>query len=319
MPGAGGGAEEVLKALSILAPVWGYIALASVLLFAGGAFQKAFIIAASGKALDGDRPAFRSTLKECLPGWGRIMVQDIAVSFVGQILASIIAFAIIIPYVLANLSLFENLKSSDSSSMMSFIFSIMGIYILMLLAVEAAVWWLKVKTSVSGPASIRGAQNSISGIGSSISLVKGQSWRVFGIMFIVELIIGFAVGILSGPFTFAAILPGYVNTLKLEGATKQEEARTIAKMFSSLGSTAALSALITGVVKGGLWPIFLTLLHDDLSFRARRGDGVGRLYGIAGIRAGAKRPAGAAASVARALSFRAPPAYISDSDDGEDE
>jgi hypothetical protein len=41
-------------------------------------------------------------------------------------------------------------------------------------------------------------------------------------------------------------------------------------LFSSMGWALGVTALISGVVEGSLWPSFLTLLHADL--RARGGE-----------------------------------------------
>lgn len=317
---AGGGIEKLSgSAALILArflPVIVHLLFSMLLLFAGGVFQKSYIIAASGVALDGGKPRFGRTAKICLPACWRIAIQDLAVSFVSQILATTAACAIMIPYVAANIGQFK--AEGGSGPVPGFIVTFIGIYLLAILATAFIAWWLKVKAAVAAPASVLEGRNSMAGIGASLDRVRGQSWRVFGIMFIVDLIIGFAVSILSGPFTFATILPGYIDILKQNEGSAKQMAGHLARMFASLGSTLALSAIIEGVIKGGLWPIFLTLLHDDLSSRSASRAEAAKLYAIAGIRVNEKRPAGAAAPVARALSLRAP-SFYDDEDSGDAE
>lgn len=281
--------------------IWLY-ALAILALFLGQSFQKAFVCLASSEAIDGRRSGLRPLAARAFkPAFARLAVQDLAIGAIGQALSAAAVGAILVPFLAGKLGAIARLRDS-SSPPASLIVGLVAAYLLALLAGAAAVWWLRVKTAVAAPATVLEGRNSIAGAGRSLDLVRGRSWKVFGTMFIVSLIISFGLGILTGPFTFATAIPGYFSLMKesLSGAKPSMEA--IEKLLSSLSWTMGLTILVNGVVEGSLMPAFLTLLHADLSEREAKAVNAGRARGRMAPRR--RSPAGIAGRLSRELAAR---------------
>jgi hypothetical protein len=243
-------------------------ALASIALFLGGAFQKAFVCAQAGAALEGREPTLLELAASVFrPAWIRVAVQDAVIyALAGSIALGIIG-AIFIPFLLGKLGDLVRIKDSAGPGI-GLILSFVAVYLGSILVAVAAVWWLRVKTAVSAPAAVLEGANSFAGMGRSLELTRGRGWRIFGTMFIVSLVISFGLGILTGPITFIVIMPGYFSFLResISGGTPSPE--SIVALFSSMSWALGVTMLVSGLIKGSLWPSFLTLLHADLRIRA---------------------------------------------------
>ena len=260
--------EDPARYVSSLAPLALLGTAATVLLFLGQAFQKAFVCAQVGAALDGRKAEFSEILSVAFrPAWVRVAVQDAVLgSLAGSIAFAVIAAAVF-PFLVGALGDILRPKGSGGPGI-RFVFEIVALYFASILIALAAVWWLRVKTCVSAPAAVLERVNSFSGIGRSLELVRGSGWRIFGVMFIVSLVISFGLGILTGPFTFAVAVPGYFSFLRSTLSGEKPSPQAIAALISSLTWGTGLAMLLSGLVKGSLWPSFLTLLHADLRIRA---------------------------------------------------
>jgi hypothetical protein len=260
--------EDPSLALSGIAPFVCMATLAVLALFLGEAFQKAFVCAQAGAAIDGRETSLRELASETFrPAWIRVAVQDAVISSLAYAIAFAVIGAVFFPFLLGKLGDIARIKESEGPGI-GFVFSFVAVYLASMLIAAAAVWWLRVKTSVSAPAAVLEKVNSFSGIGRSLELVRGRGWRIFGVMFIVSLVISFGLGILTGPLTFAVVIPGYLSFLKesLSGGTPS--IGSILALISSMGWALGVTMLVSGVVKGALWPSFLVLLHSDLRIRA---------------------------------------------------
>jgi hypothetical protein len=251
-----------------IAPLISLWALASLALFLGGAYQKAFVCAQAGAALEGRNPGLLELAASAFRrAWLRVAVQDAVVYALAGSIAFGIVGAIFFPFLFSKLGDIIKLKESAGPAI-GLIVSFIAVYIGSILAAVAAVWWLRVKTAVSAPAAVLEGANSFAGLGRSLDLTRGRGWRIFGIMFIVSLVISFGLGILTGPITFVVIMPGYFSFLQesISGGTPSPE--SIVALFSSMSWAVGVTMLVSGLVKGTLWPSFLTLLHADLRIRA---------------------------------------------------
>jgi hypothetical protein len=254
--------------LSGFAPFLALAMLATLALYLGQAYQKAFVCAQAGAAIEGRAPGFRELAASAFrPAWLRVAVQDAVVGSLASSIALGIIAGLFFPFFFGKLGEIVRLKESGDAGI-GLIVSFLAVYLGSILVAEAAVWWLRVKTCVSAPASVIERVNSFAGIGRSLELVRGREWRIFGCMFIVSLVISFGLGILTGPITFVVIMPGYFSFLKssLSGETPSPE--SIIAFLSSMSWGLGVTMLISGVVQGCLWPSFLTLLHADLRIRA---------------------------------------------------
>jgi hypothetical protein len=246
--------------------IWLYM-LAILALFLGQTYQKAFVCLASSEAIDGRESGLRPlAARAARPAFARLAVQDLAIGAIGQALSAAVVGAILLPFLVGKLGAIARLRDSGSPPA-SLIVSLVAAYFLALLGGAAAVWWLRVKTAVAAPATVLEGRNSIAGAGRSLDLVRGRSWKVFGTMFIVSLIISFGLGILTGPFTFATAIPGYFSFMKESLSGAKPSMGAIEKLLSSLSWTMGLTILLNGIIEGSLMPAFLTLLHADLSER----------------------------------------------------
>lgn len=258
------------QALSGIGPAIVFGTLASILLFVGQAYQKAFVCAQSGAALEGRETSFAKLASATLrPAWLRVAVQEAVIGILAGFLVFAVIGAILFPFIAGKLSDFVG-QRKEGFSHAAFFVQLLALYFASILVALAVDWWLKVKTCVSSPAAVLEDRNSFAGIGRSLTLARGSGWRVFGAMFIVSLVISFGLGILTGPITFGVAMPGYFAFLRDSIGGKTPSAESLLSLVSSLSWAFGVTLLISGTVKGTLWPAFLTLLHADL--RARSGE-----------------------------------------------
>jgi hypothetical protein len=258
------------RILSGLGPLLLLVAAATVLLSLGQAFQKAFVCAQVGAVIEGRRAGFSELLSEAFrPAWIRVAVQDAALgSIAGGIVMALVAI-LTFPLAIGALGDLVGAGGPHAAGFApGFVIRIVGIYLASLAAGLAVVWWLRVRTCACAPAAVLEHANSFSGIGRSLDLSRNRGWRIFGVMFIVSLVITFGLGIVTGPFTFAVAMPGYFGLLRSTLSGEKPSPDTVAAFLASLSWGAGLSMLVSGVIKGGLWPSFLTLLYTDLRIRA---------------------------------------------------
>jgi hypothetical protein len=254
--------------LSSLVPFFLLLILASFAMFIGRSFQKAFVCGEASRALEGKKAPLPEALRGAArPAFARVAAQDLVIQSISSTLGFGIVFALFLPLCVGIIVKIVGLEQSGGSPIGPIV-SLVALYLLVILVVAAAAWWLMVKTAVSAPAAVVEGVNSLAGMGRSLDLVRGRSWRVFGVMFIISLVISFGLGIVTGPITFVVILPGYFNLLKESLSGEVPSPQTIVAFLSSMSWGIGVSVLISGVVEGCLWPSFLTLLHADLRIRS---------------------------------------------------
>jgi len=258
--------------------------LASACLFLGSSFQKAYVCAEANAAIEGRKPPFRKLLLGVARRpFLRVTVQDAAIAALETALALIAALAVFLPFLIGMIGELAEIGKKDGPGF-GFVALFILLYLVAILAAAAAIWWLRVKTAVCAPASVCEGVNALAGMGRSVDLVRGRGWRVFGEMFVVSLVISFGLGILTGPVTFAVILPGYFSILKESIAGAEPSPASIAAFLSSLSWAMGVAMLISGIVEGCLWPSFLSLLHADLRARAGETRGFDGRRGVLGGR-----------------------------------
>jgi hypothetical protein len=261
-------AEDPGLVFTSLVPFLLLIVAASVALFLGRSYQKAFVCSEAGRALEGRKASLTEALRGAArPAFARVAAQDIVVQSISSTIAFGIVFALFLPLCIGLIVKIVGLERSGGSPIGPIV-SLVALYILLILAASAAAWWLMVKTAVSAPATVIERVNSLAGMGRSLDLVRGRSWRVFGVMFIISLVISFGLGVITGPITFAVILPGYFALIKESLSGESPSPQTIVAFLSSMSWGLGVSVLVSGVVEGCLWPSFQTLLHADLRVRA---------------------------------------------------
>jgi hypothetical protein len=261
-------AHEPSAVFSSLMPFIWLCILASIALYLGGSYQKAFVCAQAGAAIEGREPRLVDLINSTArPAFIRVAVQDAVIGALSSFLALGIIGILFFPLLIGKMGDLLKLGERGGPNIGAIVL-VAAAYLVSILIAAAASWWLTVKTAVSAPVAVIERVNSFAGLGRSLDLVRGRGWRVFGVMFIVSLVISFGLGILTGPITFAVILPGYFSFLKETIAGNSPSPDSIVAFLSSMSWALGLTMLISGVIQGSLWPSFLTLLHADLRIRA---------------------------------------------------
>ena len=183
---------------------------------------------------------------------------------VGCLLMVIMTVALGLMAVLGILAFGQNLSSMGSNRMGLAFTGLMflGFFIMM-----PVVYWLITKTSVAPQVIIAEKSGAFVGIGRSFHLVRGSSWRVFGVTFVVNLVIGFALGILTGPIIFIFVLPGYMQFLQNMLSGTGYSIDSTVQLFKSMAWGLGISYYIQAIALGLLLPIFKSLLYTDLRIR----------------------------------------------------
>ncbi|MEK6795538.1 MAG: hypothetical protein AABZ39_12215 [Spirochaetota bacterium] len=150
------------------------------------------------------------------------------------------------------------------------IFFILGC-IVWFMAFLGFVLWLSLKSSFALPAIVYDRTlGAFESLGRSFALVRGSFWRTLGLTLLVSIILGFAVGILSGPVIFILILPGYIELIKSILAGTNDYMKTFPSLFANLAWGIGASMYIQSVAMAVVYPAFQSLLFVDLTARASK-------------------------------------------------
>ncbi len=273
------GAARLFALLGTPAILW---TAAAILQYLGASYQKAFMCLRAGSELERGSPRFLDLARAA---FGRpilkVIVQDMLTGAVAAFLAMTVGGLVSLPLLVLGIG--RLVREGDPSSLSTFL-PLIWAYVLFILAALAASWYLKVRTGVSAPAAILEGRNSIEGIGRSVHLTARGFWRIFGSIFVVELVISFGLGILTGPITFGFALPGFLSFFRSSAGGGEPSLAALASLYSSLGWAIGIGLLLSAIVQGTLWPVFLTILYADL--RTRSGE-------IQGLSLGCPEPRGA--------------------------
>ncbi len=100
-------------------------------------------------------------------------------------------------------------------------------------------------------------------------LVEGYWWRTFGIVFLISLIIQFAVSLIITPVSFIFMwdyISQYMN-LAAAGAISDKDPSAVINMMKSFGFDIGIVAVISTLLKYMLEPLFIIVLYYDLRIR----------------------------------------------------
>jgi len=103
-------------------------------------------------------------------------------------------------------------------------------------------------------------------------LVRNGWWRVFGILFLMALLVGFATMVVTTPISLVAFWDFYREYFKMLGAagTGTPDPTMMAKAMSTMGPGLGLSMGLNLMLSTLTRPVYATVLFFDL--RARRGE-----------------------------------------------
>ena len=154
--------------------------------------------------------------------------------------------------------------------------SVAGVLLMMLLTMTlslglvAVLYWFMTRVIIAPQAVIREGVKAWAGIVRSFRLTKGNFWRIFGNNFLLQLMLGFAISIVTGPIVFVTVLPGYLKFFSAALNNPQDSLvslQILSGLFSSMSWGMAFSTLLSGLASWTFLPIFHCLVYTDLAVR----------------------------------------------------
>jgi hypothetical protein len=130
--------------------------------------------------------------------------------------------------------------------------------------------WIWISLLFSPQAVVYDKAGVLGGLRASMRLVRGSWWRVFGFTILVQIILSFAVGIITTPLVGAAIIPAVTDMIRESTAGTLTDAEVVEMFtsFGSLGSAAAIGVFVQQVLTLLIIPVFYALFYIDLKVRA---------------------------------------------------
>jgi hypothetical protein len=238
-PSEPGDAEVALASIQDFAVValaaWAFVLVAFVLGTFGGA-ATSYIV---GRARNGDPPPAREVFLALRRLAGPILGY-VALLVVGGFLLLV---GTVIALVLLATFVFLGLGSEGGTGALLFV-TIVGTVAIVILWIA-----LGIRLSLAIPALVLERQRSMDALRRSWDLVRGSTWRTFGILFLATLVVGVVSGIVSVMF-----LPGVMEGILSGSLTSL--------LLVALGS-GALQVLLAPII-----PILMTVLFLDYARRA---------------------------------------------------
>jgi len=248
--GGGGG----FKDLSVFIGAMLFIACVGVIYFLAYLASKLAVTSIACGEMNDQPLSWREALQRTLSKrFGRT---------VGQALLCYLAVAgfFLFPFVLV-------LIGASAGSGFLGIIGVLAFFITIPLAVMYWIRWTMALNTIAWE-----EQGVLGSFSRSEFLVKGQWWRVFGILLLLGVIVQFAVSLVSAPVMFIAMWDSFSEYFKLLSTTNPQKAnpevslQILSSMGLGMGLTACLSAILTMFVE----PVYVSVLYFDL--RARTGE-----------------------------------------------
>ncbi len=211
--------------------------------------------------------------------WRQVLRDAATLLGQGLILACVVFCAVLILMaVIIALMVLVVVRAGDGANSQALFWSIM-VGALSMLAMLPFMYWIVTKTVVAAQVSVAEGSGGFVGLGRSFQLVRGSSWRVFGAYFVVNLVLSFALSVITSPVLMVAMLPGLLDFFKntLGNLSNPEDSTSLASMaslFRSIGPGLGIVVWIQAVVMSLALPIFSSLLYTNLRIRKGEWPGV---------------------------------------------
>lgn len=130
--------------------------------------------------------------------------------------------------------------------------------------------WIWVSLLFAPQAVVYDKAGVLGGLRDSMRLVRGSWWRVFGFTVLVQIILSFAVGIITTPLVGVAIIPAVTDMIRESTAGTLTDAEVVEALtsFGSLGTAASIGMFVQQVLTLLIIPVFYALFFVDLKVRA---------------------------------------------------
>ena len=138
-----------------------------------------------------------------------------------------------------------------------------------LLGVAVAVW-LSVLLHFAPQAVVFDGEGVFGSLQASARLVRGSWWRLLGVTLLVSIVLSFALGLVTLPFTGVALLPmvSRIVSLAMEGSFELSDmAEVFRRSAVGIGVGAAGSTFIQAALGAFFLPAFYGLFYVDLKVR----------------------------------------------------
>jgi hypothetical protein len=105
----------------------------------------------------------------------------------------------------------------------------------------------------------------------SFNLVKGNWWRVFGILLVFNLALSFSVSLISSPITFSMMASFYSEMFEklLNGGSVTDLYQSIFTMYSHAYIPLVLSTVLSTILSYLVSPVFKSLFYLDLKIKKK--------------------------------------------------
>ncbi|MBN2440795.1 MAG: hypothetical protein JXJ04_05600 [Spirochaetales bacterium] len=148
-----------------------------------------------------------------------------------------------------------------------------GIFIIIIsyIGFLCIIFWFMISFSFIQEEVIYSNISASAGFKKSFNLVKGNWWRVLGILLVFGIALSFFISIVTTPITFSFTAPLYSKMFEslLNEGSMSDLYRSIFSMYANAGVAIYFSSLLSMVFSYFISPLFSSLLFLDLKYRKK--------------------------------------------------
>lgn len=248
---------EVINTLGTFAGAMGFGILIGIAAFLAALFVRACVVLNTFRAAHGETITLKdltmTVLKEKL---GKLVGQSILLGLIifGAMIGGMIAVGIV-----------------------GFVFTLinrgLGIFMIAMgvIAFSCLLIWLTISFSFIQEEVIYADTPVTASFKKSFFLVKGNWWRVFGILIVFGIALSFALSIITTPLTMSVLLPIYADMLErfIDGGSMSDFYSSLFSVYSKAQIPLFISSLVTYIVTYLFSPVFTSLFYIDLKIRKK--------------------------------------------------
>lgn len=232
----------------------------SIIYMLGFYFSSACISLKAYKRAHGEDVPINDILAEVyrdrlVPILGQLVLKGL---IFGAVLFIPITFSVLLPFIFKGIPLLALLSG------------FVGFFII--IAAYVVFFWLLYAFNFSTEAIVIDGTGVVEGLKRSFYLVKGNWWRVFGILLLIYMIISFIVSTVSSPLMMMTVLPDFSRFMEALMNSSGYDSMEIlfefyAGMFANMPIPLVISTVIQTAVYIIIYPILQALFYIDLKYR----------------------------------------------------
>lgn len=232
----------------------------TIIYMLGFYFSSACIALKAYKQAHGEDTPINEILTEVyrerlVPILGQLLLKGL---IFGAILFIPITLSIMLPFIFKGVPL------------LALLMGFVGFFII--IAAYVVFFWLVYAFNFSTEAIVIDGTGAVEGLKRSFYLVKGNWWRVFGILLLISMIISFIVSTVTSPMIMLTILPDLSRFMEAMMHSSGYDSMEIlfefyAGMFANMTIPLIISTVIQTAVYMIIYPVLQALFYIDLKFR----------------------------------------------------